>query len=151
MSLNGAQRRDTEIVLRTRLALTPLIGQGLWRLRTNAVLRQTLTQGFAPGFPVPEKFVADLWQLTYTAFTHAHNDSIAYITEKGSPARLSELDLVPPLLVIFGTRDALISPESATLFETVPGAKLVMIDGAGHSPMVEKPAETLAHIEEFIE
>ncbi len=61
------------------------------------------------------------------------------------------LDPVPPLLVIFGTQDALISPDSAKLFETVPGAKLVMIDGAGHSPMVEKPAETLMQIEGFID
>lgn len=100
---------------------------------------------------MPEKFVADLWQLTYTVFHQAHDDSIAYVTEEGSPARLSALDPVPPLLVIFGTQDALISPDSAKLFETVPGAKLVMIDGAGHSPMVEKPAETLAQIEGFID
>jgi len=143
--------KPADFDLKTRLALSPLIGQGLWRLRNDAVLRQALSQGFAPGFPVPEKFVADLWQLTYTVFHQAHDDSIAYVTEGGSPARLSALDPLPPLLVIFGTQDALISPDSAKLFETVPGAKLVMIDGAGHSPMVEKPAETLAQIEGFID
>jgi len=39
----------------------------------------------------------------------------------------------------------------AKLFETVSGAKLLMIDGAGHSRMVEKPAETVAEIEGFID
>ena len=29
-------------------------------------------------------------------------------------------------------------------------AKIVMIDGAGHSPMVEKPGETLALLKSFI-
>ncbi|HUU24469.1 MAG TPA: alpha/beta hydrolase [Methyloceanibacter sp.] len=149
--IDSPPKPETAFTLGTRLALKPLIGQGLWRLRNDTVLRQALTQGFAPGFPVPEKFVADLWQLTYTVFHKAHDDSIAYVTEEGSPRRLAALDPVPPLLVIFGTQDALISPESATLFETVPGARLVMIDGAGHSPMVEKPQETLAHIESFIE
>jgi len=149
--IDSPPKPETVFTLGTRLALKPLIGQGLWRLRNDTVLRQALTQGFAPGFPVPEKFVADLWQLTYTVFRKAHDDSIAYVTEEGSPRRLAALDPVPPLLVIFGTKDALISPESATLFETVPGARLVMIDGAGHSPMVEKPEETLAHIESFIE
>ena len=149
--IDSPPKPETAFTLGTRLALKPLIGQGLWRLRNDTVLRQALTQGFAPGFPVPEKFVADLWQLTYTVFHKAHDDSIAYVTEEGSPRRLAALDPVPPLLVIFGTQDALISPESATLFETMPGARLVMIDGAGHSPMVEKPEETLAHIESFIE
>lgn len=149
--IDSPPKPETAFNLGTRLALEPLIGQGMWRLRTDAVLRKMLAQGFAPGFPVPEKFVADLWQLTYTVFRHAHYDSIAYVTEEGTPARLVALDPVPPLLVLFGTEDALISPESAKLFEAVPGATLVMIDGAGHSPMVEKPEETLALIKGFID
>ena len=58
------------LVFFARLAFTKLIGQGLWRLRTNGVLRHALAQGFAP-FSLPEKFIADLWQLTYTAFHDA--------------------------------------------------------------------------------
>ena len=78
------------------------------------MLRQALAQGFAPGFPVPEAFVADLWQLTYTVFDNAHEDSLAYVTEEGTPERLAAHDPVPPLLVIFGTRDQLISPPSSS-------------------------------------
>ena len=137
--------------LTTRLAFTNLIGQGLWWLRTDAVLRRALAQGFAPGFPVPERFVADLWQLTYTAFRHAHEGSVAFVTERGTPERLSRLDPVPPLLVIFGTQDALIPPESAKHFDAVPGAQRVMIDDVGHSPMVEAPAKTLELIRNFID
>jgi len=141
---------ETAFDLKTRLGLMPLIGQGLWRLRTDRLLRQALAQGFAPGFPVPAAFVADLWQLTYTVFRSAHDDSIAYVTETGTPERLAGIDPVPPLLVIFGTEDALIAPSSAKLYDTVPGAKIVMVDGAGHSPMVEKPEKTLALIRNFI-
>jgi pimeloyl-ACP methyl ester carboxylesterase len=54
------------------------------------------------------------------------------------------------LIVLFGTRDQLISPQSAQLFEMVPGASVVMVDGAGHSPMVEAPEKTLALIRDFL-
>jgi len=147
--IDSPPKPETTFDLMTRLGLMPVIGQALWRLRTDTMLRQALAQGFAPGFSVPEKFVADLWQLTYTVFHNAHDDSIAYVTAEGTPARLSALDPVPPLFVLFGTRAQLISPQSAKLFETVPGASVVMVDGAGHSPMVEAPERTLALIRDF--
>ncbi len=148
--IDSPPKPETTFDLMTRLGLMPGIGQTLWRLRTDTMLRRALAQGFAPGFPVPEAFVADLWQLTYTAFHNAHDGSLAYVTDQGTPERLSALDPVPPLLVIFGTRDQLISPASAKLFDKVPGASVVMIDGAGHSPMVEAPEKTLALIKDFL-
>ena len=39
----------------------------------------------------------------YTAFRTAHNDSMAYETEKPGVERLAALNPVPPLLVIFGS------------------------------------------------
>lgn len=142
---------ETTFDLKTRLALSPILGQALWRFRTDKVLKQALAQGFAPGFPVPEAFVDDLRQLTYTAFGTAHGDSVAYVTTTPTYERLAAINPAPPLLVIFGTRDALIAPSSAKLYENVPGARIVMVDGAGHSPMVEKPEQTLALIRDFID
>lgn len=136
--------------LLTRLAFTKPIGQMLWRFRTDAVLRRGLAQGFAPGFAIPEKFVADIRQLTYTAFHDAHAHSVAFVAARAAPERLAALDPVPPVLVLFGTEDALIPPTSAKRFEAVPGATLVMIGGVGHSPMVEAPVKTLRLIEDFI-
>jgi pimeloyl-ACP methyl ester carboxylesterase len=136
--------------LLTRLACTPIIGELLSRFETESVIRKSLAQGFAPGFPVPEQFVADFKQLTYTAFRSAHDASVAFRTERQTPDRLKALDPVPPLLVIFGSRDALISPASAKLFGTVPGARVEVIDRAGHSPMVEAPEKTLALIVDFL-
>jgi pimeloyl-ACP methyl ester carboxylesterase len=56
----------------------------------------------------------------------------------------------PPLLAIFGSLDAIVPPKHAKLFERVPGAKVAMIEGAGHSPMVEAPLKTLKLIDDFI-
>ena len=136
--------------LRTLLALMPVLGEALSRLVTDAAIRKALAQGFAPGFPVPEKFVADFKQLTYTAFRTAHSDSVAFREAKSLDERLAALDPAPPLLVIFGSKDALISPANAKLFEKVPGAKVEIIDGSGHSPMVEAPAKTLDLIKSFL-
>jgi pimeloyl-ACP methyl ester carboxylesterase len=99
---------------------------------------------------VPEKFVADFKQLTYTAFRTAHEDSVAFREAKSLDERLAALSPTPPLLVIFGSKDALISPANAKLFEKVPGAKVEIIDGSGHSPMVEAPAKTLDLIKSFL-
>ncbi len=68
----------TNFSLTTRAYLQPVIGELLSHFVSDGVLRRGLTQAFAPGFPVPEKFVADLKQLTYTAFRSAHDESVAY-------------------------------------------------------------------------
>jgi pimeloyl-ACP methyl ester carboxylesterase len=66
-------------------------------------------------------------------------------SSSGSPPSIGH-----PLLVIFYSEDALVSPASAKLFEMVPGAKVEIIDGSGHSPMVETPTKTLGLIIGFL-
>jgi pimeloyl-ACP methyl ester carboxylesterase len=134
----------------TEACFTPVIGELLTHFQTEDTLRRGLAQGFAPNFDVPERFVADLKQLTYDAFRTAHNESVAYRTSQPTYARLAALKPVPPLLAITGSLDAIVPPEHAKLFERVPGARVATIEGAGHSPMVEKPAKTLELIENFL-
>lgn len=148
--IDSPPKPETTFKLGTRLALIPVVGELLSRFASDATIRKMLAQGFAPGFPVPDRFVADVKRLTYTAFRTAHNDSIAYETEKPVVERLAALDPSPPLLVIFGSRDALVAPASARLYERVPGAKLVIVDGPGHSPMVEAPEKVVALIKDFV-
>jgi pimeloyl-ACP methyl ester carboxylesterase len=140
----------TTFTVTTDAAMTPVLGELLSHFESDAAIRRGLAQGFAPGFPVPEKFVADLKQLTYTAFRSAHEDSIAYRTAKPTNERLAVLVPVPPLLALTGTKDAIAPPEHEKYFAQVPGAKIVMIEGSGHSPMVEKPARTLELIRDFL-
>ncbi|MGH6824652.1 alpha/beta fold hydrolase [Methyloceanibacter sp.] len=148
--IDSPPKPETTFKLGTRLALMPVLGELMSRFMTDATIREMLAQGFAPGFPVPDEFVADVKQLTYTAFRTAHDDSMAYETAKPVFERLAALNPPPPLLVIFGSRDQLISPSSAKLFEKVAGARVEIIDGPGHSPMVEAPAKTLELIKSFL-
>ena len=125
----------------TDLYFQPIIGELLSHFITDRTLRRGLSQAFAPGFPVPEKFVADIKQLTYTAFRNAHDESVIYRATKPIYERLAALKPMPPLLVIFGTRDRVVPPGQALLYQKVPGAAVAMIEGAGHSPMIEKPTK----------
>ena len=148
--IDSPPKAETTFKLGTRLALMPVVGELLSRFETNRSIRKSLGQGFAPGYDVPEEFVADFKQLTYTAFRTAHDAGVAFETSKPVFERLKALRNPPPLLVIFGAEDQLESPASAKLYEQVPGARVEIIDGAGHSPMVEKPNETLALIKNFL-
>jgi 3-oxoadipate enol-lactonase len=56
-----------------------------------------------------------------------------------------------PTLVLVGEEDALAPPDAARRIATlIPGARLVVIPGAGHLPPVERPSETTAEIREFL-
>jgi 3-oxoadipate enol-lactonase len=56
-----------------------------------------------------------------------------------------------PTLVLVGEDDALAPPDAARRIATlIPGARLVVIPGAGHLPPVERPSETTAEIREFL-
>ena len=57
-----------------------------------------------------------------------------------APTRTTDLaGLTVPTLVVVGEHDALLRAPSEELASTIPGARLVVIPGAGHSPQVEAP------------
>ena len=57
-----------------------------------------------------------------------------------APTRVAELAaLTVPTLVIVGEHDARLRAPSEQLAATIPGARLVVIPDAGHSPQVEAP------------
>lgn len=148
--IDSPAKKVVKFDLATRAYLTPVLGQLLSHLITDRAIRHGLAQGFAPDFPVPDRFVGDVRQLTYTAFRSAHDDGVAYQVKQPAYERLAALHPAPPLLVIFGAQDALVPARTAQLFEQVPGARIVYVEGAGHSPMVERPADTLELIKSFL-
>jgi pimeloyl-ACP methyl ester carboxylesterase len=133
----------------TRAHVAPVVGELISHFVTKDRLREGLADAFAPGFPVPEKFVADLQQVPHVVFRQAHVESQAYC-EKPIYERLAELKPVPPLLSIYGSLDSKMSAESARLYERVPRATVVTLEGVGHSPQVEAPTKTVKLIEDFL-
>ena len=64
-----------------------------------------------------------------------------------SAASLAALGGAIPVTVVWGREDRIIPAAQA---ESVPGAVRHVIDGAGHMPQMERPAEVQAAIEETI-
>jgi pimeloyl-ACP methyl ester carboxylesterase len=142
---------DAEFTLATQAYLTPILGEAMSRVLSDKDIRVGLAQGFAPSYPMADSFVADLRQLPFTAFKSAHEESIAFRTAKPTYLRLAAIKPAPPpLLAITGLLDAIVPPASAKLYEQVPGSHLEVVEGSGHSPIVEKPEKTLELIRAFL-
>jgi pimeloyl-ACP methyl ester carboxylesterase len=127
------------------LPFKPVIGEALWRIKPDFSIRKGLEVAFAPGFSVPDAFVEDVKRMTYSAYTGSHDAFDDYTGEKPLPDRAAALG--KPLLAIMGAEEQIASDPREALAayrDAVPTAETKLIAGAGHSPNVEKPAQTAA-------
>jgi pimeloyl-ACP methyl ester carboxylesterase len=139
---------DAELPFTARMGFVPVLGQAIKRLVPDAMVRSGLESAFAEGFDVPDQFVDDFRDMTYTSYDDSHRASDDYSDERGLADRLADESV--PLLVIFGSQDDLVDPDSAQGYRAVPGARIVELQGVGHSPHVERPAATARLIEDFL-
>jgi pimeloyl-ACP methyl ester carboxylesterase len=125
-----------------KLIDVPVLGQLLWRLRTDGLIRRGLSTAFAPGSAIPQQAVDDTRSMTFHALAATSHASDDYLTQRSMPDRLTRLRT--PVLVIFGAEDQRWRPSSFALYDAVPGAEVEAVPGAGHSPMIEDPPRTAA-------
>jgi len=126
-----------------KLGFTPVIGEFFWRVKPDFAVRKGLEVAFAPGFDVPDEFVEDVDRMTFSSYDDSPQGLDDYTKEEPLDQRMKESG--KPLLVIMGAEEQIVDEPGAALAEyraTVPWAKTKLIAGAGHSPNVEKPAET---------
>lgn len=134
-----------DLGLVAKLGFAPVIGEAFWRLKPDFAVRKGLEVAFAPGFDVPDEFVEDVDRMTFTAYDDSPSGFDDYTQEKPLDQRMAETG--KPLMVIMGAEEQIIDEPAKRLAEyraNVPGAKIKLITGAGHSPNVEKPTETAA-------
>jgi pimeloyl-ACP methyl ester carboxylesterase len=146
----GPTHEEGDLGLIASLAFQPVIGDALWRIKPDFSVRKGLEVAFAPGFDVPDQFVEDVDRMTYNAYTDSASGSEDYGKEEGLDERMKASG--QPLLVIMGAEEQIIDDPAARLAEyraTVPGAETKLIQGVGHSPNVEKPAQTAALVLAF--
>jgi pimeloyl-ACP methyl ester carboxylesterase len=130
------------------LARFPVIGEAIWRLSPNFAIKDGYSSAFAPDYEVPDFVVDDYRDMTYTSFDDSSTANRDYREEISLSDRLRTLAI--PLLSIFGSEDQICDVDaSQEAYGSVSGARTAEVDGAGHSPNVEKPGETAALIEEF--
>ncbi|MFD8248493.1 alpha/beta fold hydrolase [Nocardia sp. NPDC059691] len=129
------------------LLFVPAIGQPLWPLLPDAVLRQAMSSAFTRDVRIPDQFVADLRGMTYRSLTATSTASDDYLRERSEPDRLTDLGV--PAMVLYGSQDKRWQPDSYEDYRRVPGIRIESLD-CGHTPMVEEPDGTGALIRDFV-
>jgi pimeloyl-ACP methyl ester carboxylesterase len=139
---------EADLGLLAKLTFTPVLGEALWRIKTDFATREGLEVAFAPGFEVPDSFVEDLNRMTFTSYDSA--DSSDYSKAESLGTRMNATG--KPLLVMMGAEEQIIHDPEAMLARyarEAPGTITKLIPGVGHSPNVEKPAQTAALVLAF--
>lgn len=143
-----------ELPFIARVTYVPVLGQLLDRISPDFAIKDGFEEAFAPGFDLesgfenPDQVVEDFRAMTYTSYDESATEEDAYTDEIALDQRLASAAV--PLLVIFGAEDQIYDAEEAVAaFEDVPGVRTALIEGAGHSPNVEKPVQTARLILEF--
>ena len=71
-----------------------------------------------------------------------------YMHNPKLPSRLHRIDI--PTRLIWGEGDGIVSPDYGQAFcDMIPGASMVVIPNAGHSPHIEQPEEFVRHFLQF--
>ena len=146
---SNSDKDDSHLPFTARLGFVPVLGQAIRRVVPDEMISAGLESAFADGFDVPDRFVDDFKDMTYTSYDESPSASKDY-REGGSLADRLKDDRVP-LLVIFGSEDKLVDADTAQDYRIVPGARIVVLDGVGHSPHVERPVATARLIRNFLE
>lgn len=123
-----------------RLVPVPVLGQLLWRLRADKQIRAGLATAFSSDIDIPAVVVDGVRGMTYRSFTLAPKEAGRFIAARTLPDRLAALDR--PVLVIFGSEDRRVRSAAAQEYQIIPGARIEMIPGVGHSPILEDPQRT---------
>jgi pimeloyl-ACP methyl ester carboxylesterase len=132
------------------LAFQPVLGEALWRIKPDFSIKDGLGVAFAPGFDVPDAFVDDVKRMTYTAYDESPTGNEDFIGEESLDRRMRATG--KPLLVLMGAEEQIVNDPQRALDQYAsgdPGARTQLIAGAGHSPNVEKPAQTARLVLEF--
>ena len=130
-----------------RLLLAPLPGRLLWALRTEAMIRKAMRTAFTRPVDIPDAIIKATLGMTHRALAGTSRASDDYLRQQSLPDRLAVLGL--PVLVIFGADDQRWHSSSPAAY-AVPGARVEILPGVGHTPMMEDPQTTGKLLLDFV-
>lgn len=131
------------------LIFMPVVGALLWRLRTESAVRSAARSGFTLPVEIPSVLIQHVMRVSRRDFVSMTSGSRDFLTQRSLPDRIAPLGL--PLQVIFGTEDRRWRVSSADAYRNVPGARIDLLEGVGHTPMMEDPDRTVPLLLAFVE
>jgi pimeloyl-ACP methyl ester carboxylesterase len=153
VDMNLAASNDaSSLPFLARLGYTPVIGQAMYRLTPDFAVRSSFNEAFAPGYEVSPEFedvIVDGYRaMTYTSFKETQEELTDYRDDEPLDARMTAAAV--PVLVILGEEDQIVDTDAAEEeWSDVPGVRIEVLPGIGHTPQVEAPEESAELIEEF--
>ena len=114
---------------------------------TDEQLRQLMSSGFSAGYEIPQPFVDEARGMNFHVLAATSQALRAYLEEQALPGRLATLG--KPLLVIFGEEDRRWRSSSAAEYRVVPGSRVELLPGLGHTPILEDPPRTATRLLAF--
>ncbi|MGN9847158.1 alpha/beta fold hydrolase [Nonomuraea sp. H19] len=117
---------------------------------TDEQIRQFASTGFSrAGYQIPQQLLDEVRAMTYHTLTMTMQATSDYLKQQALPERLAVLG--KPLLVIFGEDDRRWRSSSAADYRAVPGTRVELLPGLGHSPILEDPQRTATPLLAFAE
>jgi pimeloyl-ACP methyl ester carboxylesterase len=116
-------------------------------LPPDVALRRFVENALAPGSPLVDEVFA---------YRQRHPPDPAGWAAQAAAGAAWDADgrlgrIAAPTLVLAGTADAVVDPRNAQLLvDAIPGAKLELIDDAGHLPFWERAEDFAAIVERFL-
>ncbi|GAA2641494.1 alpha/beta hydrolase [Streptomyces vastus] len=124
-----------------------VIGLSQWP-PTDEQLQRFASTGFSrAGYQIPEELLDDVRGMTGHSLTTSMRATRSYLEQRALPDRLTVLG--NPLLVIFGEDDRRWRSSSASDYRAVRGARVELLPGLGHSPLLEDPPRTATSLLAF--
>ncbi|MFH8411340.1 alpha/beta fold hydrolase [Streptomyces sp. NPDC018019] len=118
------------------------VGLSQWPPTDEQIRRFASTAFSRAGYRVPPELLDEVRCMTHHTLTATMQAARDYLEQQALPDRLTALG--KPLLVVFGEDDRRWSSSSAADYRAVPGAKVELLPGLGHSPILEDPPRTAA-------
>jgi pimeloyl-ACP methyl ester carboxylesterase len=144
----AADGDDAPAGLLDRAAFWPVVGHANDRLVSERAARWAVERGFAPEFDPPRRLARDIFgRTTWNAFKDSGEAIGRFWDEAPLHERLARAGRVP-VTVLLGEEERH-TRRSVPLYNSIPSARTVVMQGLDHSPQVEAPDRTAPLIEAF--
>jgi pimeloyl-ACP methyl ester carboxylesterase len=139
---SSSQSKYVDLPVAARIARAPVIGPALKQTMPDSVVHDELSKAFHEGFDFPDQFVDDVKRMTFISFKESPEAGADFSDEKSLDDRIAATG--KPVTVVFGAEDRIVDPESANDYRDIPGGRVIVLSGIGHTPQMDAPARAAA-------